>query len=58
VIDKTGIRGLYNFQLERGMTQNTPMLDPHGDPAFVAPPEDPGGRSIFAVLQKQFGLKL
>ncbi len=58
VIDKTGISGLYDFHLEFGMTEATPMLSTEGRPVFGAPPEDPGGPSIFAVLERQFGLKL
>jgi uncharacterized protein (TIGR03435 family) len=58
VVDRTGITGLYNFQLEFGMTENTPQLDPYGDLAFGAAAEAPGGALDFAVLQRQNGLKL
>jgi len=59
VLDKTGISGLFDFHLEFVSDEHTPYLDPKGDPAFPAdtPADDPGP-SIFAVLQKQYGLKL
>jgi len=38
--------------LRRDHSRPTPV--PHGDPAFRLPPEDPGGRSIFSALQRQF----
>jgi hypothetical protein len=37
------------------MNQNTPLLDPGGEPAFGAPPEDPGGPLVFAVRNGSSG---
>jgi len=59
VLDKTGLKGAYDFKLEwtpdegpRGM--GLPADDPKGEPPSVAAP----GPSIFTALQEQLGLTL
>lgn len=55
IIDKTGIKGMYDFDLKYG---------PHGlaseDPVFAKIPESAYTNlpDIFTVLEEQFGLKL
>jgi uncharacterized protein (TIGR03435 family) len=56
VLDRTGLTGLYEFELEF-----TPDQMPQGPPlpgAPPLPPIDPNGPSIFTALQEQLGLKL
>ena len=58
VIDKTGLKGLYDIKL-----QWTPDGPPSGGPPGpggpeTAPPIDPNGPSIFTAVQEQLGLKL
>jgi uncharacterized protein (TIGR03435 family) len=58
VVDKTGLKGLYDLKL-----QWTPDLAALGGPAGpggpeAAPPIDPNGPSIFTAIQEQLGLKL
>jgi len=61
VVDKTGLKGSYDFQITytpdgRG---NPLGLPPGGAPLGVdAPAGDPNGASIFTALQEQLGLKL
>ena len=52
VIDKTGLRGNFDFELKW-----TPDRTPAGTPASAAP-SDPDAPSIFTALQEQLGLKL
>jgi bla regulator protein BlaR1 len=55
VVDKTGLRGKYNFHLEFAIDQNTPGVLT----GFPAPPsDDTPAPSIFTVVQQQLGLKL
>jgi len=61
VIDKTGLTGRYDFQLEFSPrlsgSSGTTFLD--GEPSAAAPaPDDAAGPSIFNALQNQLGLKL
>jgi uncharacterized protein (TIGR03435 family) len=59
VIDKTGISGLFDFHLEFALDERTPYIDPRSDPSLPpAAPADGAGPSVFAVLQKQYGLRL
>jgi uncharacterized protein (TIGR03435 family) len=53
VIDKTGLKGLYDFMLEW-----TPEAVMPGLPAPPSPSADTSGPSLFTALQEQLGLKL
>ena len=59
VVDKTGLKGIYAFNLH---WTPDPSEDEHlkqsGEPAFPAPPPDPNGPSLTTALQEQLGLKL
>jgi len=61
VVDKTGLTGVYDFNLDftpdqiPGAGGPGPVLPP-GAPAL--PPVDPNGPSIYTALQEQLGLKL
>jgi len=58
VIDKTGISGLYDLQLEwtPGSEQVPGPFPPH--PAAPPPPAHASGPSLFTALQEQLGLRL
>jgi uncharacterized protein (TIGR03435 family) len=60
VIDKTGLTGFYEFNLDFTPDQMPPAgaqgAPPPGAPQF--PPVDPNGPSIYTALQEQLGLKL
>lgn len=56
VIDKTGLKGEYDFKLEWTPDVSQPPA-PRESGEATAPP-DPGGPSIFTALQEQLGLKL
>jgi uncharacterized protein (TIGR03435 family) len=54
IIDKTGLKGLYDIQLQFGLE----AANSNGAPAgLAAPPPDPPGPSIFTAIQ-DIGLKL
>jgi uncharacterized protein (TIGR03435 family) len=55
-VDKTGLTGLYEFELEFTPDQLPQGPPPPGAPPL--PPIDPNGPSIFTALQEQLGLKL
>ena len=59
VVDKTGLKGIYAFNLH---WTPDPSEDEHlkqsGEPAFPAPPPDPNGPSLTTALKEQLGLKL
>jgi uncharacterized protein (TIGR03435 family) len=60
IVDKTGLKGLYDFKLQ--WTPDPPAGGP-GGPAGPGGPEagpqiDPNGPSIFTAIQEQLGLKL
>jgi uncharacterized protein (TIGR03435 family) len=67
VADKTGITGLFDIEFEYGPDEN---YQSHATDFCTIRPNlpicktdsgtasDPGGPSIFTVLEKQFGLKL
>jgi len=59
IIDKTGIKGMYDFHLEFAIDETTPRFLPGGDmaPQPAEPWDDPAGPTIFTAIQ-QFGLKL
>lgn len=54
VVDRTGLTGLYEFDLEFTPDQ----APPPGALTGQAPPFDPNGPSVFTALQEQLGLKL
>jgi bla regulator protein BlaR1 len=61
VIDKTGLKGLFDFKLK--WTPEPGQPNPFGLPAGpggpdIGPPIDPNGPSIFTAVQEQLGLKL
>ncbi len=61
VIDKTGLKGIYNFKLTwtPDPGQGGGMFrGPDGGPPPDAPPPETQGPSIFTALQEQLGLKL
>jgi uncharacterized protein (TIGR03435 family) len=53
VVDKTGIAGLFDFQLEFAPDEATPAL-----PRLKTLADSAGGPSIFTAMQEQLGLKL
>ncbi len=57
VVDRTGLRGRYDFTLEFAPETRVALKGPGGavEPAGAA---DPPGPSIFTALQEQLGLKL
>ncbi|HEY7392890.1 MAG TPA: TIGR03435 family protein, partial [Bryobacteraceae bacterium] len=58
VIDKTGLTGLYNFELK--WTPDSPQVAPGPLPPGVPPPPppDPNAPSLFTALPEQLGLRL
>ncbi|HTS27723.1 MAG TPA: TIGR03435 family protein [Bryobacteraceae bacterium] len=59
VIDKTELKGKYDFKLE--WVPDTTLAGPPGDPSKgvePAPPPDVEGPSIFSAIQEQLGLRL
>src|SRR5262249_11409182 len=54
ILDKTGIRGLFDLDLTYGV-YDSPMKEPLPP---LPPGEVPGGESIFTAIQKQLGLRL
>lgn len=53
IIDKTGVKGRFDFNLEFALDQSTPGFVPADAAA-----DPPGGESIFTAVQEQLGLKL
>lgn len=60
VINKTGIPGKFDIQLEFAVDESTPRFLPGGDMAqtIVQPSNDPAGPSVFTAVQQELGLKL
>jgi bla regulator protein BlaR1 len=63
VLDKTGIKGDYDFKLEWTPDQNQPMGGPMGGskengPEAPPPSVEVAGPTIFTALQEQLGLRL
>lgn len=60
VVDKTGLEGKYDFNLEWTPDESLRAAGPLGDgpPRDAAPVGDSSGPSIFTALQEQLGLKL
>ena len=56
VVDKTGLAGGYDINLEYTPDQPRALPPPPGAPPL--PPIDPNGPSLFTALQEQRGLKL
>ena len=59
IIDKTGLKGLYDFKLQWIPDMNQ-GVGPFGRTGPESPPpaSDPAGPSIFTAIQEQLGLKL
>jgi len=61
VLDKTGLKGNYDFTLKWAPEQGQGMMiggPGSGPPPDGTPPPDASGPSIFTALQEQLGLKL
>jgi uncharacterized protein (TIGR03435 family) len=58
VVDKTGIKGFYDFKLTWTPDVGQGPGGPLGPGGPEPPPVDPSGPSVFTALQEQFGLKL
>jgi uncharacterized protein (TIGR03435 family) len=58
VIDKTGVPGLFNIQLEFGLDESIRVGVFGGRGVNPPPPDIPRGPSIFTALEEQLGLKL
>jgi uncharacterized protein (TIGR03435 family) len=65
VIDRTGLKGVYDFSLKftpdetQGLAFRGPGDGPAGaGPVDAPPPPDPSGPSVFTALQEQLGLAL
>jgi len=60
VIDKTGLTGKYDFQLQwtpdPGQNPGPPGVLPPG--VAAPPPPDPNGPDVFTAIQEQLGLRL
>ena len=57
VIDKTDLKGLYDFKLQWTPEMGQGQLLP-GGPEPPPPPADASGPSIFTAIQEQLGLRL
>jgi uncharacterized protein (TIGR03435 family) len=58
VIDKTGLAGKYDFELNWASSQDSPAQIRSTQTAEPTLPSDPDGPSIFTALQEQLGLRL
>ena len=58
VIDRTGIKGLFDIHLEFALDDTTRGTLPHADDPGAVLPDPTGGISIFTAVQEQLGLKL
>jgi uncharacterized protein (TIGR03435 family) len=58
VLDKTGLAGNFDFDLQWTPEQMPPTAPPGPPGAPQLPPIDPNGPSIFTAVQEQLGLKL
>ena len=57
VIDKTGLKGLYDIKLQWTPEFGQGLAAP-GSPEPTPPPVDVSGPSIFTAIQEQLGLRL
>jgi len=57
VIDRTGLKGNFDFKLEWTPDPGQPAAMPANGPD-APPPPDPNGPSIFTAVQEQLGLRL
>jgi uncharacterized protein (TIGR03435 family) len=58
IVDKVGLKGIYNFELKWSPAPNEGNFTPNANNGFVPSPADPSGPTIFTALQEQLGLKL
>ena len=58
VIDKTGLTGLYDFELKWTPDESQGQMFKGVDGGDSAPPPDASGPTLFTALQEQLGLKL
>jgi uncharacterized protein (TIGR03435 family) len=61
VVDKTGLKGNYDFTLQWAPEQGRAAMiqgPPPGPGTVAAPPPESSGPSIFTAIQEQLGLKL
>jgi uncharacterized protein (TIGR03435 family) len=58
VLDKTGLTGLYDFELKWTPDESQAQMFKGPDGGDSAPPPDASGPTIFTALQEQLGLKL
>jgi bla regulator protein blaR1 len=58
VIDRTGLKGNFDFKLQWTPDPGQPMGGPLSPGVEAPPPPDPNGPSIFTALQEQLGLRL
>ena len=58
VVDDSGLKGDYDFELKWYPDLNSPAPMPGASPGAQAPPPDTSGPSIFTAIQEQLGLKL
>jgi bla regulator protein blaR1 len=58
VLDQTGLKGNYNFDLKWTPEVNSPGAMQGPSPGAEAAPPDASGPSIFTAVQEQLGLKL
>ncbi len=58
IVDKAGLKGIYDFELKWSPVPNEGNFTPNANDGGVASPADPSGPMIFTALQEQLGLKL
>jgi uncharacterized protein (TIGR03435 family) len=58
VLDKTGLTGLYDFELKWTPDESQGQMFKGPDIGDSPPPADASGPTIFTAIQEQLGLKL
>jgi uncharacterized protein (TIGR03435 family) len=58
VLDRTGLKGNYNFDLKWTPDVNSPGAMPGSMPGAETPPSDASGPSLFTAIQEELGLKV